>query len=38
MYKAGDPELVRKEKEELRMLESKGGWAKIKYYFSNTIK
>ena len=36
MYKAGDPELVRKEKEELRMLESKGGWAKIKYYFSKS--
>ena len=30
MYKAGDPELVKKEIAELRALEKKGGWAKVK--------
>ena len=36
MYKAGDPEQIRKEKEELISLESKGGWAKVKWYFSKS--
>ncbi len=36
MYKAGDPEQVRREREELRALESKGAWAKCKYYFSKS--
>ena len=31
MYKAGDPELVKKEIAELRELEKKGGWAKTKW-------
>ena len=30
MYKAGDPELVKKEIAELKALEKKGGWAKTK--------
>ena len=36
MYKAGDPELVKKEIAELRELEKKGGWAKTKWYFSKS--
>ena len=36
MYKAADPEFVKKEREELRALDSKGGWAKIKWYFSKS--
>lgn len=33
MYKAGDPEVVRREVAELRALETKGRWARIKWYF-----
>lgn len=36
MYKAGDPELVKMEIAELRALETKGRWAKTKWYFSKS--
>lgn len=36
MYKAGDPELVKKEVAELKALEKKGGWAKTKWYFAKS--
>ena len=36
MYKAGDPEVVRREVAELRALETKGRWARIKWYFSKS--
>ena len=36
MYKAGDPELVRQEVEQLRALQSQGGWKKLKWYFSKS--
>lgn len=36
MYKAGDPELVKKEIAELQALDKKGGWAKLKWYFAKS--
>lgn len=36
MYKAGDPELVRREVAELRALQTKGRWARVKWYFSKS--
>ena len=36
MYKAGNPELVRQEVEQLRALQSQGGWKKLKWYFSKS--
>lgn len=36
MYKAGNPELVAKERAELKALESKGFWARIRWYFSKS--
>lgn len=36
MYKAGDPELVKREVAELRALDSQGKWAKTKWYFSKS--
>lgn len=36
MYKAGDPELVKREIAELRALETQGRWARIKWYFSKS--
>lgn len=36
MYKAGDPEVVRREVAELRALQTKGRWARVKWYFSKS--
>lgn len=36
MYKAGDPELVRREVAELRALQTQGRWRRIKWYFSKS--
>lgn len=36
MYKAGDPEQVRREVAELRELQHKGRWARTKWYFSKS--
>lgn len=36
MYKAGDPETVRRETAELRALQTKGRWARIRWYFSKS--
>lgn len=36
MYKAGDPALVKKEIEELRALENRNWWNKLKWYFSKS--
>lgn len=36
MYKAGDPELVRRETEELRALRTKSRWERVRWYFSKS--
>ena len=36
MYKSGDPELVAKERAELRSLKDKGFWARTRWYFSKS--
>lgn len=36
MYKAGDPELIRREVAELRALQTKSAWERTKWYFSKS--